>query len=115
MKDVFNNLLLTTPWFMMVRKNGEDHPEMAFNWGDFIRTIVVALLVAGAGGLITIQVIKNDVGHIVNSANKMEIKVDNLCAKIGSMAEELAVVKTRQEERLEREAMEGIRKHNGTR
>lgn len=110
MKNIIHNLLLMIPWFVMVRQDKDEPPEMKFNASDFIRTLVVSFLVAIASSLVTVRVIQNDVSHIVTSATKMEAKVDILCNEINIISKELAIVKVRQDERLDREAREWKRK-----
>jgi hypothetical protein len=92
--------------------DGDRLIDKRFGFADIMRTIIIPAIIVGLGAISTISVIRNDVAHIVLAATKMEQKVDALCSKISTMAEEMAVLKTRQDERLEREAASGIRSFN---
>ena len=92
----------------------DDFPKgnrrVGFNWPDFLRTVFAALVVAGAGALVTIQVLKNDMQHIKEQNGEFRIKLEQTCSQISNMVERIAIVETRQQERLERERIQGLRR-----
>jgi hypothetical protein len=103
MRDTLNSLLLMTPWFMMIKRNDEQPPEMRFNWSDFIRTMVVAALVGVASSVVTVEVLKVRMDTMSESVTEIKLNYKDLCVKFGQMSEIVAIMKVRQDDRLERE------------
>jgi hypothetical protein len=83
---------------------------MKFNWSQLLGTLVMIGLSALASSYLTSRDNTKDIQNISIAANKMETQVATMCDKIALINETLAVIKTRQDERLEREGVQGVRR-----
>lgn len=111
--DKFYSILSTLPFFLITtkRENGTiGERSIHFNWPDFIRVVIVAVLGAVATTIITVRVLSVELGNLKEQNKQITEKLEQLGCKLSDMSERMAIVETRQAERIERERAMGIRK-----
>jgi hypothetical protein len=108
------SILSALPWVMIsgnVRENGSSgNRRIQFNWPDFLRVVAVALLGAIASTIIMVNVLSVKLDSLKEQNSFLMDKLEQIGCKVANISERMAVVETRQNERLERERAQGIRK-----
>ena len=117
MKDILIGALSYIPGIIMTSRRCDDEPPedregfpMKFNWSQLLGTLVIVILSALASSYITSRDNSKDIQHISTAANKMEAQVATMCDRIATINEAIAIIKTRQDERLEHEIARGLRR-----
>ena len=77
---------------------------------EILRSVVVPVIIGVGSVLLTIQIMKKDIEFQATTLNRIEAKMNSVCQEVSALTRELAIVKTRQDERLERERAMGIRR-----
>lgn len=111
MKDTFYTVLSVIPFVMMSKHDGET--RFSISVPELLRSVLVPFIIGGLGVFVTVQMMKKDIEFQASTLARIEVQVSTLCKDFSTLKQEFAVVKTRQDERLEREAAQGIRKMNG--
>jgi len=70
---------------------------------DLMRTVITPLLIGAIGVFVTVQVMKKDIEFQATQLNRIESKVNIVCAEVVAIANTQAVIKARQDDRIERE------------
>jgi hypothetical protein len=96
--------------FLIISRNQEGALSFSLSWSEVLRSVIVPFLIASITVMVTIEVMKKDIQFQAQSLSRMEAKLDSVCREITDMNRELAIVKTRQDERIERERAIGIRR-----
>jgi hypothetical protein len=113
MKDILIGALGYIPGIIMTsRRQGDnlDNNKIRLNWPQLFGTLIMIGLSALVSSYLTSRDNAKDIQNIAIAANKMELQVNTICDKLAVISESIAIIKTRQNERLERETTQGIRK-----
>ena len=115
MKDILLGALGYIPGILMTARRCDDNisegrNSVKINWSQLLATLALMALSALASSYLMSRDNARDIQNISIAANKMEVQVSTMCDRITSISENLAVIKTRQDERLEREGAQGIRR-----
>jgi hypothetical protein len=95
--------------FILITRNQDGSITFNLSMTEILRSVVVPLVIGIGGVLLTIQIMKKDIEFQAATLNRIETKMNSVCEEVSSLARELAVVKTKQDERIEREHAQGLR------
>jgi hypothetical protein len=109
MKKTLLEMLALMP-FLLKTDLGNGGYGFKANIPEIVRTLIITVFVSACGAYITITKLEVNQAHIIESNKIMVERVDKACERIGYIAEGMAVIKTRQDDRLERERANGIRR-----
>ena len=102
MQKLINDLLLCLP-FLVFTRNDKGKLNFSISTIDLMRTVITPLLIGGIGVFVTVQVMKKDIEFHTTQLSRIEQQVNRVCAEVASIAQTQAVIKTRQDDRIERE------------
>ena len=96
--------------FLLVQRNEDGTIALNLSMTEILRSVVVPVIIGVGSVLLTIQIMKKDIEFQATTLNRIETKMNSVCQEVSALTRELAIVKTRQDERLERERAMGIRR-----
>ena len=96
--------------FLIISRNEEGGISLNISMTEILRSVIVPVIIGVGSVLLTIQIMKKDIEFQATTLSRIELKMNSICEEVSTLTRELAVVKTRQEERLERERAIGIRR-----
>lgn len=96
--------------FLIVNRSEDGAIKLNLSMTELLRSVIVPLIIGVGGVLLTIQVMKKDIEYQATTLARIENKMNAICTEVYAITTELAIVKTRQDERLERERATGLRR-----
>jgi len=92
----------------LVKEEGDF--KIRINFVEIARSILIPLIVAAVTVLITLKVMQNDLDHYSKDVMQIQVHVEDMCKTMNSMNERLTRAETRQQERIEHEINQGLRR-----
>ena len=106
---IINDVLLCLP-FLVFTRNDKGKLNFSISAIDLMRTVVTPLLIGAVGVFVTVQVMKKDIEFHTTQLSRIETQVNRVCAEVSTIAQNQAVIKAKQDDRIERERIEKMKR-----